>query len=208
MAEDWRVTVELNDEGLGGWLTERLGAHEVEEDVRKRLGSIVTVTTEGARVLMYADTEAAAEESARVAKALLARRDLDATFAVDRWHPVEERWEEAGLPLPSTPASVALERERREADEAAESTALGLAEWNVRIELPSHRDAVELGERLEAEGYVLARRWTYLSVGAANEDDANALAQRISSEAPQATVGVEPGAGMVSQVSPFAVLIR
>ncbi len=207
MAEDWRVTVELADEGLGGWLTERLGAHEVEEAVRDRLGSVISVSGEGARVFLYADTESAATEAERVVEHVLAQRSLEATFAIDRWHPVEERWEKAALPLPDSPESVAVEQQRRDADESAESAATGLATWDVRVELGSHREAVELAERFEAEGYALARRWTYLTVGAANEDDAKELAARIAREAPAATVRVEPGAGLVSQVTPFAVFL-
>ena len=49
---------------------------------------------------------------------------------------------------------------------------------------PSHRQAVELAERLEAEGRPVIRRWKYLLIGANNEDDASALAEAIGQELP------------------------
>ena len=64
-------------------------------------------------------------------------------------------------------------------------------------------------ERLESDGLPVVRRWKFLLVGAANEDDARALADRIRAEAPgDVTIAVEPGGEMVWEVAPrnpFAV---
>jgi hypothetical protein len=69
----------------------------------------------------------------------------------------------------------------------------------VRVELPSHRQAVELAGRLRAEGRPVIRRWKYLILGASNEDQASALAEAIAAGAPaQATVHTEATRGSTS----------
>jgi N-acetylglutamate synthase/N-acetylornithine aminotransferase len=68
--------------------------------------------------------------------------------------------------------------------ETQESLAAGQAGWEVRVELRSHRQAVELAARLQAEGRPVIRRWKYLVLGANNEDDATALAEAIRQESP------------------------
>jgi hypothetical protein len=122
---------------------------------------------------------------------------------LERWHPDEQEWKDASVPLPRTEAEREAERERREAREAAESLATGHAEWEVRVELPGHAETVELAERLEAEGISVVRRFTYLLVGAVNEDEARALGERLRDEAPAgATIQVQPGGEMVWEVAP------
>jgi hypothetical protein len=50
---------------------------------------------------------------------------------------------------------------------------------------------------------LVVRRHTFLLVGAANEDDAKSLAERLRGEVPAgAVVAVEPGGGMVWEVTP------
>jgi hypothetical protein len=71
----------------------------------------------------------------------------------------------------------------------------------VRVELPSHHEARELADRLETEGYSVARRWKYLIAGAASREDAEALAARVHGT-------VEPGGELVYEVepsNPFAI---
>jgi hypothetical protein len=208
MAEDWRVTVTLEGDAAVEPALEWLRSHQVEDEVRDRLGTRVAVSGDDDHVFLYAATEAAAREAERLVRDLLAQHDARGTFALDRWHPIEEQWEDASLPLPTSPADEAREHERREALETEESHAAGVAEWEVRVELDSHHEAVELAERLEAEGQAVVRRWKYLVVGANNEDEAKELAERLQREAPGAAVHVEPGGGMVWQrypTNPFAV---
>jgi hypothetical protein len=79
----------------------------------------------------------------------------------------------------------------------------------VRAELPSHRATVEFADRLESEGIQVHRRWKFLLVGASTEDEATALAERITAEAPEGTrVEAEISGGAVWQVGepyPFAL---
>ncbi len=68
---------------------------------------------------------------------------------------------------------------------------------------PSHGDAVALAERLEAEGIPVTRRWTYLLVGAASQEDASELAERLAAEGPERMkVQVQPGGEMVWEAAP------
>ena len=209
MAEDWRVTVKVPDEGLSERVAGYLHEQEVEEGVRKRLGDRVAVSAGDNAVFLYADSEQAAREADQVVHGVLTDRGLEAQTALDRWHPVEQQWEPASRPLPSTEEERERERERLEQEEAAESQASGIAAWEVRVELPSHAAERELAERLEDEGLPVVSRWTYLIVGAENQDDANDIAKRLQREAPAGSVlHVEPGGGLAWQAlgnNPFAV---
>jgi hypothetical protein len=113
------------------------------------------------------------------------------------------------VPLPESPDEREAEHERREEQERDESLRTGVAQWEVRLELPSHADASSLAETLERDGRSVVRRSHYLLVGANDEDDAKALADRLVADAPEgATVHVEPGAGVAWQLmptNPFAV---
>ncbi len=90
--EEFRVEVELGSEehGLSFW--ERLRALGLDDDARKRLGSRVTVTRDGNRMLLYAHTLADAQEAERTAKQLVADDHLAATYTVTRWNPESQQW--------------------------------------------------------------------------------------------------------------------
>jgi hypothetical protein len=190
--DDWRVTVTLHDEAHVGRVLESVREHEVEDDVRRRLGHRVAVSAEGSSIFLYAGTEDAAREADRVVRQLAAQRGVAADFALDRWHPLEEEWENADVPMPQTAEQRATEHQRLEQDETKESLAAGYAQWEVRVELPSRHAAAELAERLRAEGRSVVRRWTLVVLGANDSDDASALALQIKKEAPAgATVAVQ-----------------
>jgi hypothetical protein len=192
VANDWRVTVTLHDTDNAGRVLESVREHEAEDDARRRLGGTVAVSADGPSIFLYAGSENAAREADRVARELTAKHGLSADFALDRWHPDEEEWESADVALPQTDQERAAEHARLEADETAESKATGKAEFEVRVELPSRHAAVQLADRLKAEGRPVIRRWTLLVLGANDSDDANALAETIRQEAPAgATVEVQ-----------------
>ena len=85
----------------------------------------------------------------------------------------------------------------------------GHAEWEVRVELPDHDATDRLADLLEEQDVAVVRRARYVLVGAVNEDQARALAERIRREAPEgARIEVEPGGDVVWEVmprNPFAV---
>jgi hypothetical protein len=71
----------------------------------------------------------------------------------------------------------------------------------VRVECTSHDEADRLADQLEADGYDVVRRWTYVIVGTRTREEADALAKRVHGE-------VEAGGELVWEVmpqNPFAV---
>ena len=197
MADDFRIVVEFEEDRHGLHFGRLLGEREFEKEVRGQLGDGMLVTRDGPRVFLYAATQGQAEAAEKTVQQVLAEDQLSAKVSpILRWHPEEERWEDASERLPQSSEEKNVEHERWEEQQAKEARELGYAEWEVRVDLPSHRDAVEFAERLEAEGITpITRRWKYILIGTANDDDAKALAERLRSEAPAgATVTAEPSA--------------
>ncbi len=194
-SDDWRVTISLAGQAQVEQAQQALSGHEVEEDVRRQLGSTIAVGAGDSQVLLYAGTEIAATEAERVARDVLAQHDIQAEFALHRWHPIEEQWESPDVAIPQTEAERQAEHQRLEDAETAESRAAGIGRWQARAEFPSHRETVAMARKLEGEGLPVVRRWKFLIVGADNEDDVRELAGQITREAPpDAVVRVEePG---------------
>jgi hypothetical protein len=191
-SNDWRVTISLTDPAHVEGAQRSFSEHEVEEDVRRRLGRSIAVGAGDSQIFLYAGTETAAREAEQVARDVLARLGIQAGFALHRWHPIEEEWESPEIAMPQTEAERQAERRRLDEAETAESVATGVAKWEARVEFSSHRDAVALANKLRGEGRAVVRRWKFLVVGANNEDDARELAERIRREAPpDATVRAE-----------------
>ncbi|HSK15791.1 MAG TPA: hypothetical protein VK915_06440 [Gaiellaceae bacterium] len=207
--DDWRLTVDFDEEGDGTQLVERLAALRLEAAERDRLGGRVAVSRSGGRVFLYADDESFAREAEGVVRQLLAAEGREAGIVLERWHPIEQEWRDAGVPLPRSESEVRAEHERQQAREAAHSRETGHAEWEVRVSLASREATAELAERLEGDGFPVVRRSTFLLVGAVNHDQAVELAERLRGDVPEgAAVEVEPGGGMVWEVTPqnpFAV---
>lgn len=210
MADDWRLSVTPTEETDPPAILAMLLEHELEEESLERLGKrlAVEVCAGEAAVFVYGDAEGQVREAERLMQAVLEEQGLAARIEVSRWHPVEERWEDASVPLPRTEAERQAELRRLEAEEAAESRRNG-PEWEVRLELPGHRETTELADRLEAEDIPVLRRWRFLLVGAESEQQANELAARLRQEAPAGTaVTVEGSAELVGEVAlpnPFIV---
>jgi hypothetical protein len=189
MADEWRVEVELGEEGHGLTLGERLKSLDLDDDARERLGDGAIVTRDGAKVFLYASTEPVAREAEKVARELVAAEGLEATIEVTRWHPVEEAWKDAATPMPETEDELAAEQARHEATEKQE----GDYEWEVRLDLPSLGAARELERSLATEGLPLKRRFRHLIVYATSQEHAGELADRLRTEAPaDSKVAVEP----------------
>jgi hypothetical protein len=189
---DWRVTISLTPADVEQ-ARRSLSVQEVEQDVRGRLGRNIAVGSGDSQIFLYAGTELAAAEAERTAREVLGGLGIAAQFAVHRWHPIEEEWESPDVAMPRTEAERQAEHQRLEDAETAESLATGVAQWQARVELGSHREAVALADKLNGEGHAVVRRWKFLIVGANNEDDARAIADHIKQEAPpDALVRAEP----------------
>jgi len=189
--DDWRVTLSVS-QPQAGQEHQSASLRQAEEDIRGQVGRGIGVGAGEGQVFLYAGTETAAAEAERIARDVLAQAGLAAESAVHRWHPVEERWETPDVPMPRTAAEHEAEHQRLIDDETAESLASGEAQWEVRVELGSHRQAVALARTLEGEGRAIVRRWKFLLVGAGNEDEARELAAQLRREVPaDAVVKVE-----------------
>jgi hypothetical protein len=196
MSDDFRVTVDLEDQGPVADFVDEMRGIEVEQEVAEKLGDRVVVSHDADNLFFYTDTEEAAREVEALVRPLLNEHGLGtATVQVLRWHPIEEDWLDVAIPLPTTPEEIAAERSRQEAMEAEEGRDQGWVEFEVRAELPSHRATVDFAKQLEAEGLSVVRRWKFIVIGAANEDEATALAERLKAEAPEGTRVIAEGSG-------------
>jgi hypothetical protein len=190
--DEFRVEVELDDEAHGYSVRERLRALDLDDQARKRLGERVLVTRDGSRLFLYTATEQQAGEAKQVVRNLVEAEDLTADIRVTRWHPIEEDWKDASIPLPTTPEEAQAEYAAREAAEAEEAAREGGYDWQVVVHLPGRDEAAELATRLEGEGLSVAKRWRYVVVGMLTEEAAEDLAERLRAELPEdAEVSVE-----------------
>jgi hypothetical protein len=199
-AEDFRVEVELDDEAHGYSLSERLRAHDLDDEARKRLGKNVVVTRDGSRLFLYAFDEPQVREAEQVIREIVSGEELTADIRVTRWHPVEEEWVDVAVPLPRTPAEEQEEYEARAAAEEREAEDEGTYDWQVVLHLRGRGEAHDAAERLTAEGLPVARRWRYVVVGAVTEEDAEELASRFRSE-----LGEDAGVSVSADVSDVPV---
>lgn len=191
MQDEWRVEIDLDDEAHGFGIGERLRAHSLDDEARKRLGGRVVVTRDGPRVFLYAGSEAEAREAEAVARQLVANDDLSADVALTRWHAVAEEWQDATAPLPRGEAEEREEIRETERRKAAEAKEEGSYDWLVKTELPSREAAAELEDKLRAEGLPVHRRWRYVTVDVLTEEQANELGARLREEAAEAEVWIE-----------------
>jgi hypothetical protein len=186
--DDWRIRIELEGDRAGGFLRS-LGvglssrakelARELEED---RL----PVSRDDDTIFVYASSRLQAEQAQKVVEAELEENSIEPLVVrIEHWLAGEERWDDE--PRDETWEEEVLDR--------------GYAPWEVRVECVSHDDADALADRLEREGQNVVRRWTYVIVGTASREEADALAQQLHGE-------VEPGGEVVYEAmprNPFAV---
>jgi len=156
----------------------------------------VAVTRDDGDIFIYADSREGADWARDALSHAASTLSVGAQVGVSRWHPLEERWEDASEPLPADEQARAREHERLEERQEAQSRSAGYPEWEVRITLESHEQARELAERLEAEGLAVLRRWRHVMVGASDQDEAAALAERLRREAPAGSELQVEGTGL------------
>jgi len=209
MNDDWRLRVDLHEEGIAHRLAERLAASELEHDLETTFTDSVIVSLEGSELFCYAATREQAERAERLIRSVAQQRGWSVHSELTHWHPTAERWEEPDKPLPETDAQRTAERAELIAQEREESRTQGYPEYEVRVTCPSREQATELAERFREEGLPNIQRANFLLIGALDEDAANSLAERVRAEAPPAsTVTVQASAGTVLAVTggnPFAV---
>jgi len=95
MADDeFRVLVELgsDQDPLSFW--EKLRSLDLDDDAKQRLGSRVTITRDGDRIIFYTATLSDAQEAERTVRALVVEDDLSAEYSIARWNGDEQEWED------------------------------------------------------------------------------------------------------------------
>jgi hypothetical protein len=206
MNDDWRLRIDLHDDGAAHQLSELLGAQELEHSFDDR----VVVSVDGPEVFCYAGTRSQVESAEQVVRGLAEQHGWDLELELAHWHPTAEQWEDADVPLPENEAQAAREREERIAQERQESAQQGYPEFEVRVQCATRAEAGALSDKLEQEGIPNLHRWSYLLIGATDEDSAQALATRLGGEVPAGgMISVERNQRAVYDqrpTSPFAVL--
>jgi hypothetical protein len=190
--DEFRVEIDLDDDEHGYSLTERLRAVDLDDAARARLAPRVVVSRDGSKLFLYAASEQHAREAERVVRSLVDEDGLSAEITVTRWHPIQEEWLDASLPLPDSDQERRAEYESREAAEAQEAAAEGEFDWHVVVRLGGRDEAAELAARLAEDGVPAARRWRYVVAGALTQEQADELAGRLRGElGPDVEVEVE-----------------
>lgn len=183
MSDDWRIRIELaqasHAETLLGRLGLDLGSDEAKRLAEELQGHRLAVSNDEDTVFIYTESPAQTEQARAIVEAELAEEGIAGELHVERWLAEEERWSDE--PPDETWEQEELDR--------------GFAPWEVRVERDSHEQAEELADSLEQEGYDVVRRWRFVIVGAATEEEARELAKRLHGEA-------EPGGEVVWEVAP------
>ena len=112
-------------------------------------------------------------------QAELQREGRPAETVIEHWLEDEDRWDDD----PPAP------------DSEQELLDYGYAPWEVRVSCGSRREARELAQQLEGEGFAPVRAAEHLVVGTASREDAEALATRLHGS-------VAPGGELVWEVRP------
>lgn len=185
MDDDWRLQIDLDDKGAVGEIADHLRSSELEHDLATELDKRVILSHEGETIYLYAGDRDQLEQARPVIEAFVDKKGWKANLDLRHWHKEAEEWESPDAAEPTTAAEKDAEHEQliqKEDEETAERG--GLAAYEVRAEFPSHKEAREFAKKLKDEGFEPVRRWHYLVVGAADEDAAKELADRIRAEAP------------------------
>jgi hypothetical protein len=210
MNDDWRLQIDpAEGSGDAGSLVERLHAGELEHELSDAFHDRVIVSRDGDTVFLYAATREQIENVRAAVERLATKHGWAIAAELRRWHPEAEEWEDPDKPLPATDSERAAEHEELIAAERRAVAEGGEPQFEVRVDLPSHRDAVRFEDVLRAEGLPAVRRWKYLVLGAADEESGRELAKRLEEEAPAgSTVTLEANERVVYEdrpPNPFAI---
>jgi hypothetical protein len=195
MGDDWRVCILFGD--LPRQLTADqvypASAQEAAEQwsfrqalisaLGSRLSDQVRVTSSSIEFILEAPSAGSADEAAQVAREVLARYDVSAPVRTERRSPRDQEWRDVtDEPSAVIDAERQAEHEYRQEQERERSRRVGFPAWQVRVEVPSHRDVVALAGYLAAQGWRVHRRRRHLLVGADCEDDAKGLVRELSGD--------------------------
>src|SRR6185312_5348312 len=139
MDDDFRLQIDLEDDGVSGKVADLMRSGELENELAIDLNESVIVSHEGERIFLYAATRTPLDWAQREIAKFLDSKGWKAEFDLRRWHPEAEAWEDPDKPLPASEREKEAEHEERLATEEAEAAEHGgRAEFEVRVEFPSH----------------------------------------------------------------------
>jgi hypothetical protein len=185
MNDDWRLQIDLDDDGVSGKVADLMRSNELENELAFDLKDAVIVSHEGERIFLYAATREPLDMVQGKVGEFLDSKGWKAEFELRHWHPVAEEWEDPESPLPTTDAETEAEHEELMETEDEETAARhGRAEFEVSVKFPTLHEARQFAKQLRDEGLQPVRRFHYMVVGAPDEDAAKELAERIRAEAP------------------------
>jgi hypothetical protein len=186
--DDWRIRIDLAEEHAGGFL-HRLGGGlgSRARDLAKELeADKLAVSRDDDTLFIYTATRGDARQAQKIVETELEEEGIQPlSIKLEHWLADEERWDDE--PRDETWEEEVLEE--------------GYSPWEVRVECASHDEAESLADSLEQEGLGVTRRWKFLVVGAASEEEAQALATRLHGT-------VEAGGEVVYEAmphNPFAI---
>jgi len=191
--DDWRLQIDFREDGYADALIDRLDARELQDDLSEAFHDRVIVTRNDATVFLYAGDRKQAESARELVEAYAQREEEELSVDFTRWHPLAGDWMPADELLPDDAAERAAEHHARIARERKEAEEQGYPEWEVRVDLPSRKDADEFADRLRDKGMPTVQRWKYVLIGASDEDSAKALAELSRVEAPTGSKVVVQG---------------
>jgi tetratricopeptide (TPR) repeat protein len=177
--DEWRVCIAFGDRRQ---LTSR--EQPLTGELSRRLGYQVRVSRSVNQIFWYAPSAGSADETAQVAREVLARRAIrGALVRTERWSPRDQEWRDVtDEPSAVIDAELQAAHEYRQEQERERSRRAGFPAWQVRVEVPSHSDVVALAGHLAAQGWRIRRRRRHLLVGADCEDDAKSLISELSGD--------------------------
>jgi hypothetical protein len=209
MNDDWRVQIDAADPGQALLLVEGIDGPGPGHTLGTAFHDRVIVSREEERVFLYAGSREQAAAARDLAAKVATENAWSPAITLSHWHPEAEQWEDADKPLPDSDAARLAEHQELVAAERRAVERGAPPQYEVRVDLPSHRDTVRFDDMLEAEGLPAVRRWSYLVVGASDEDSAKALAARLEAEAPPGSTVTVEGSGKVvydeQPPNPFAI---
>ncbi len=171
--DEWRLIFDVGDKWKAvGVIEEALEQAAEDVDIHRR----------GNQILVYALSEEAIRETEKLVSRLLEKRGLTTASTLTRWNPGGERWQDSSLPV-----------EAQQYDIGPEWVALGELGWEVRIRLQDGKEARRLAQELLKAGRpTISGLGSRVTVGVADQLEAEALADELRLSAPTARIESRP----------------
>jgi len=92
MDDDFRLQIDLEDEGVAGKVADLLRSGELEHDLKVAAYDQLIVSHEGEEIFVYAADRDHIEQARKAVEKMLDSKGWEAKLEVRRWHPEAEEW--------------------------------------------------------------------------------------------------------------------